>query len=61
MSMFTIIKELIYIGNKKNNKMKKFKLIKWVMQGDTCQITTSTCIFPVECIFLQRETYIYKP
>ena len=24
------IKKLIYIDNKKHNKMKKFKLIKWV-------------------------------
>ena len=28
--MFTIVKKLIYIDNKKTNKMKKFKLIKWV-------------------------------
>ena len=29
--MFTIVKKLIYIENKKTpNKMKKFKLIKWV-------------------------------
>ena len=29
-SMFTIVKKLIYINNKKTNKMKKIKLIKWV-------------------------------
>ena len=28
--MFTIVKKLIYVDNKKTNKMKKFKLIKWV-------------------------------
>ena len=27
-SMFTIVKKLIYIDNKKPDKMKKFKLIK---------------------------------
>ena len=42
--MFTTVKELIYIDNKKHHKMKKFKL----MQGDTCQITTNTSIFPIE-------------
>ena len=31
--MFTIVKKLIYIANKKPNKMKKFKLIKWVRAG----------------------------
>ena len=31
--MFTIVKKLIYINNKKPNKMKKFKLIKWVGAG----------------------------
>ena len=33
-SMFTIVKKLIYIDNKKEpNKMKKLKLIKWVGAG----------------------------
>ena len=32
--MFTIFKKLIYIDNKKKtNKMKNFKLIKWVGAG----------------------------
>ena len=32
-TMFTIVKKLIYIDNKKQNKMKTFKLIKWVDAG----------------------------
>ena len=32
--MFTIVKKLIYIDNKKTpNKIKKIKLIKWVGAG----------------------------
>ena len=31
--MFTIVKKQIYIDNKKHNKMKKFKLIKWADAG----------------------------
>ena len=31
--MFTIVKKLIYIDNKKPNKMKKLKLVKWVGAG----------------------------
>ena len=31
--MFRIVKKLIYIDNKKPNKMKKFKLIKLVDAG----------------------------
>ena len=31
--MFTIVKELIYIDNKKHHKMKKIKLIKRVDAG----------------------------
>ena len=31
--MFTIVKKLIYIDNKKPSKMKKVKLIKWVGAG----------------------------
>ena len=31
--MFTIVRKLIYIDNKKKNKMKKFELIKWVGAG----------------------------
>ena len=31
--MFTIVKKLIYIDNKKPNKMNKFKSIKWVGAG----------------------------
>ena len=29
-SLLKIVKKLIYIENKKPNKMRKFKLIKWV-------------------------------
>ena len=36
--MFTIVKKLIYIDNKKHKKIKNIKLIKW--EGDTCQIST---------------------
>ena len=32
-SMFTIDKKIIYIDTKRPNKMKKFKLIKWVGAG----------------------------
>ena len=31
--MFTIVKKLIYIDNKKPNKMQKITLIKWVGAG----------------------------
>ena len=31
--MFTIVKKLIYMDNKKSNKMKKLKWIKWVGAG----------------------------
>ena len=31
--MFTVVKKLIYIDNKKHNKMKITKLIKWVAAG----------------------------
>ena len=32
-SIFTIVKKLIYIDNKKHNKMQNFKLMKWVAAG----------------------------
>ena len=31
--MLTIVKKLIYFDDKKPNKMKKFKFIKWVGAG----------------------------
>ena len=32
-SIFTVVKKLIYIDNKKHNKMQNFKLMKWVAAG----------------------------
>ena len=39
--------------------MEKFKLIKWLVQGDTYKITNKHYYIPNwTCIFLQGETYI---
>ena len=53
--------------------MKKIKLIKWLKQGDTCQITTNTSIFLTEhvpscktklmcvcvCVYIYIYIYMY--
>ena len=51
--------------------MKKVKLIKWLKQGDTCQITASTSIFLTGhvssckarlmcvCVYIYIYIYIY--
>ena len=58
--MFTIVKKLIYIDNKKHNKMKKFKLIKWVDAGRYMSNNNKHQYIPNwTCIFMQGETYIY--
>ena len=59
-SMFTIVKKLIYIDNKKPNKMKKFKLIKWVAAGRYMSSSNKYQYIPNwTCISLLGKTYKY--
>ena len=59
-SMFTIVKKLINIDNKKPNKMKKFKLIKWAGAG---RYMSKSNKYQYNrnwtCISLLGETYKY--
>ena len=60
-SVFTIVKKLIYIDNKKPNKMKKFKLIKWVGAGRYMSDSNKYQYIPNwTCISLLGVTYKYK-
>ena len=64
-SIFTIVKKLIYIDNKKPNKIKKFKLIKWVGTGRYMSNSNKYQYIPNwTCVSLLGEThkyiYIYK-